>query len=153
MGCCGEAKIQPGVAMNTQSPLLNGGTVTNQPTFHPGINNGFQQPTLSTPPIAHTFPQNGFQQQLAWGQSHSPPLIHEFGATPISQSTTAVPTFNGTTYHSSQFDVPSGFLSVNQPIPRPQSSHSPHSPPPQPKAPIQDEGKMSISIDFGTYQH
>ena len=152
--CCGEDRNQRGVATNSQPPLFNGGTITNQPTFQPAFNGVFQQPTLSPPPAAHsnTLAPNGLQQQPAWGQSQSPPPMNEFGATPLSHMT-AVPTYTGTTYNGSNFDVAKGFSSINQPIPRPQSSHPPHSPPPQLTAPIQDEGKMSISIDFGTYQH
>jgi hypothetical protein len=77
--------------------------------------------------------------------------MNEFGGMPLSQGT-AIPTFTGTTYNSSHFDAGNGFPAMNQPITRPQSSLSPHSSPPQSKTPIQDEGKMSISIDFGMYQ-
>lgn len=146
LSCCGQAKIQQNGATNSQPPLLTGSTVTSQPSLHPGLNNAFQQPSISPPPPA--LPNaNGFQQQPSWGQSHSPPLMNEFGASPLSQPT-AVSTFNGTTYNGSHFNIANGFSSINQPIPRPTSAHSPHSPP-QLNVPIQDEGKMSISIDFG----
>lgn len=183
--CCGQSKTD--TVVTNRQPLLNGGLITNQPTFHPQPNNVFQQPSLSPPPVAHpnTFSPNGFQQQNgfqhqsgfqqqvgfqqqnsfqqqqpAWGQSHSPPPMNEYGATPISQATT-LPTFTGTTYNGSQFDAASGFSPMNQPITLPKSLQSPHSPPPQLNAPvprsnappIQDEGKMSISIDFGMCQH
>jgi hypothetical protein len=148
MSCCGEAKEKDatnGQVQHTSQPAYN--TIISQPAFksqptYPG--HEFQPPSVSPPPAVHpnAFPQNTFR----------PLLMNEFGAMPPSQTTTAVhvPTFTGTTYNGSNFDVANGFSSINQSIARPPSSHSPHSPPPQTDTTIQDEGKMSISIDFGT---
>lgn len=148
--CCGEAKDLPGGMANTQAPLLTGGTVTtitSQPATHPMPNmipNGvFQPPSILLPPPVH----GNLQQQSTNAWSHSPQMT-EFGTSTLSQ-TTAIPTYNGTTYNGSHFDVANGFSS----IPRPPSAHSPNLSPPKPKPAIQDEGKMSISIDFGMYQH
>ena len=136
VSCCGEAKDQD-VVVNSLPQ-----TITSQPTFKNQPSYGFQLPSISPPPAVHNaLPQNNFQQ----------PLMTEFGGTSLSQATTTVPTFTGTTYNGSLFDVANGFSSVNHAIARPQSSHSLHSPPPQPNATIQNEGKMSVSIDFGVY--
>ena len=145
VSCCGQAKDDPGVT-NTQPFLGAGpGIIDSQPSYQPVLNynnNGFQPPSVPSPPIAHppdhnTF-SNGFQ-----------PPVREFGAaSPLQQ-----PSFTGTTYNGSNFDVVNGFSSINQSIARPKSSHSPHSPPPKVNAPTQDEGKMSVSIDFGVYPH
>lgn len=138
--CCGEAKDPPGGMANShQAPLLTGGTIISQPSSHPGLNNVFQQPSISPPPPVLQQPTN------AW------PQMNEFGASTLTQAT-AVPTYNGTTYNGSHFDVANGFSSMNS-IPRPPSVHSPNLSPPKPKPLIQDEGKMSISIDFGMYQY
>ena len=185
VSCCGQAKDQPGVVTNSQPFLGAGpGIIDSQPAYQPVLNynNGFQPPSVSTPPIAHphahnTFP-NGFQppmrefgaaspaqqtagptftgttyngqprsQQTFTGSTYNgQPPMREFGASSPSQQS-AVHTFTGTTYNGSNFNP------INQSITRPESSHSPHSPPPQLNAPIQDEGKMSISIDFGMCPH
>ncbi|KAF8154010.1 hypothetical protein B0H34DRAFT_74131 [Crassisporium funariophilum] len=176
MNCCGEPKDGPN-ATNNQRPQ-HAGPVVNQPIYHPGLEKPqyFQQPNISPLPVAHTnaFPQNGLQQsyqqpgsyqQAGWSHSPSPPPLNEFGGMNAASATllqSNTPTFTGSTYNGSNFSVANGFSSMNQPLVRPPSAHSPHmslstpgmttSPSPlgQPNATIQDEGKMSISIDFGT---
>jgi hypothetical protein len=173
MSCCGQAKEQTGVVTNSQPFLGAGpGTIDSQPAYQPVLNynnNGFLQPNVPTPPVAHhsTF-SNGFQP---------PSPMREFGAAspPLAGSTFTGTTYNGqpqqtaftgstyngqpqqpamSTFTGSTYNNGSNFNSINQTITRPKSSHSPHSPPPQVNnAPVQDEGKMSISIDFGVCPH
>ncbi|KAK2465542.1 hypothetical protein APHAL10511_002434 [Amanita phalloides] len=119
-------------------------TVTTQPIPHSNI--GFQTPLLSTP--APTYPRN-VAETLQWNQSPSPPpnQFGVVGAHPASEMS-----FNGSTVHGS-----SSFM-TNEPLLRPnsayQTGHSSGSPPlptkPRLPSPPQDEGKMSIAIDFGT---
>jgi hypothetical protein len=168
MSCCGEAKDQP---VTNRQPLGAGpGIIENQPTYQTVLN-GFQPPIVHDPfssgPVrefratspsqqsaAHTFTgtayngQSPFQQPTFTGTTYNNGQLpmREFGASSPSHQQTALPTFTGTTYNGSNFN------SMNQSITRPKSSHTAHSPP-QVNAPSQDEGKMSISIDFGVYPH
>jgi hypothetical protein len=142
VSCCGEAKDQ-----NVVPTIQPQHTITNQPTYQIPPTYGVQPPSLSPPPAVYPnpFSPNSSQQPLMNGS-----LMNAAPPTPVP----TVPTFTGTTYNGSNFDVATGFSSINQSIPRPKSSHSPHSPPPQSNAPpTQDEGKMSVSIDFGVYPH
>ncbi|KAF9480618.1 actin-like ATPase domain-containing protein [Pholiota conissans] len=172
MSCCGEPKTANNVAGNTitQQPT---GTITAQPDFQPMLEKpqSFQQPGITPPPQAYTnnfstngFQENQFQQQLqhqhtgSWGSPSPPP--RDFGT--MNNGGTQVPpsTFtNGSTpFNGSAFSAQTGFS--NQPLMQPGLTHSPNmsiSGPlptqmnsmPESKN-VQDKGKMSISIDFGT---
>jgi len=168
MSCCGEPKDKPG-ASNSKPQAIPNGHVTTQPGLHPGLEKPqfYQQPSLSPPPAAHTNPfgANNFQVaqqqtgQTAWGNSPSPPPMNDFG----SMNTATTQTYNGSTYNGSTFNVQNGFSSVNQPLMHLSAAHTPQmslSSSPmgnqttnmgQLSTQIQDEGKMSISIDFGAY--
>ncbi|KAF8064184.1 hypothetical protein FPV67DRAFT_1629198 [Lyophyllum atratum] len=156
MGCCGEPAND--TAVPQQPTPFYQGTVTQQPGLHPGLEKSpqaFQQPTISTPPPAHA--HNGAQNG-AWGQTFTPPP-NQFGG--YTQSTSP-PLANGHSYNGSVFNASTGFSSMNEPLARPGSAHhtsySSGSPPPPVSigfSPSQvasppDEGKMSVSIDFGT---
>ena len=155
VSCCGQAKDQPGVT-NSQPFLGAGpGIIDSQPAYQPVLNynnNGFQPPSIPTPPVTH-HDHNSFQPQMREFGAASPP--------PPQQPTLNGLSYNGQrassplqqTFSGSTFNNASNFNSITQTITRPPSSHSPHSPPPQVNAPapIKDEGKMSISIDFGVY--
>jgi hypothetical protein len=161
MSCCGEPKVNAPANREPQSQQPTRPIVT-QPNFQPGLEKPqfFQQPSISPPPAvyANAFTANGLQQpgQPAWGQSPSPPLANDFGTLTNSPMPSTTPTFNGSTYNGSTFNVSSGFSSMSQPLMRPTSAHSRHmsdsTPPLMGQAgPAQDEGKMSISIDFGAH--
>lgn len=121
-------------------PTFTGTTYNGQPPFQQTVVPTFTGTSYNGQPPSqqHTFTGTTYNGQ---------PPMREFGASSPPQQT-AVPNFTGTTYNGG-----SNFNSINQSITRPKSSHSPHSPPPQVNTPIQDEGKMSISIDFGMYSH
>jgi hypothetical protein len=149
MGCCGDPITAENATANR--PTYVQSTITNQqPSPQPGLEKLlFQQPTIPSPPPIHS--QSGTAQLPPWGVTPfnpypSPP------SPPAPQST-----FNGS----------NGLL--NEPLLRPNSAHqstygtSPSmsmahlslgqrmaSPPlPRASSPPPDEGKMSISIDFG----
>lgn len=153
MSCCGEPKdkVQNTQPQNIYAP----NTITNQ---QPGPHMMpekplFQQPTVPSPPPIHGTPQ------AAWGQqTFSPQPVNQFGDY-YSASSPPPPslshTYSGSTYNGAGS---SGFGSMHEPLMRPGSAHQSmygagtmggqnHMSPP-PKPPL-DEGKMSISIDFG----
>ncbi|KAG2006050.1 hypothetical protein CC2G_002398 [Coprinopsis cinerea AmutBmut pab1-1] len=165
MGCCGEP-IDKANGYDNRPVQQPQGVVTNQPTgqWPQGMEKplpggpGFQQPTIQTP--AATYNQasvNGMGQNMQgqpWAQTPptSPP------------PTTQVP--HQYTGYSSPNHTGYGSMDANS-IMRPPSAFNPHaptgtppistSPPPIPQLPPslqpqsqQDEGRMSVSIDFGT---
>lgn len=153
MGCCGKDDKDNGGATNRmvqhQQPMS---MVTTQPLPQPTI--GFQPPVLSTP--APTYPRNPAEAlQNALGHTPSPPPNH-YGV--MNMHLASEMSYNGaSTVHGS---------SSYEPLLRPnsafQSGHSSGSPPlsthirppsaPQIPSHTQDEGKMSVAIDFGKYQ-
>ncbi len=170
MSCCGEPKGTDDAPTNGATRQV-AGTISTQPGFHPGLEKPqtFHQPSLSPPLQAHanTFATNGFQeaqfqQQMLQHQSS----LNDFGALQMQQGAVpgGLPPGAGfanvmQTYNGSTFNVANGFSMANQPLARP-SSHSPglslstlptqYTGTPNKGAP--DEGKMSISIDFGASQ-
>lgn len=153
MGCCGEPISAENAISNQPTHVQN--TITNQqPAAQPGLEKAlYQQPTIPSPPPAFQ-PQAGTPQLPPW-------TVTPYNPYPSSPSPPAVlPTFNGQN------------IFMSEPLVRPSSSHQPTygtsippmsmaqshmsmvqrmSPPPRPKtsSPPPDEGKMSISIDFG----
>jgi hypothetical protein len=146
MGCCGDPISAEGTTTNRPTYVHN--TVTNQqPSPQPGLEKLlYQHPTIPSPPPVLSHLQTGTPQVPLWNMntlSSSPP--------PAAQST-----------------LGNSSLYTNGPLLRPSSAHHPTSPsmsmahlsmnqrmssPPLPRAlsPPPDEGKMSISIDFGEY--
>jgi len=157
MSCCGSAK-EPGIANSKPAPQ-HMGMVTAQPRGQPMMH----QPAISPPPQVHpnTFnPGAQFQQQqntgTQWTSGAPTPMnASEFGSFNTATTATA---FNGSAYNPSTFNVQTGFASNTPSVmrtsspamsnmvsstPMPQSRLSQSSPP--------DEGKMSVSIDFGEF--
>lgn len=174
MSCCGEPN-KPKDEANRVAPF-NGQTVNQQPGPHPGVQYhekqaSFQQPTIPSPTPTHPYGQqsfnghNGHQQTPSnWSQhSPSPPPMNQFGAYGAPGLPAPTPSsFNGSSTAYSQHQ------SLLQPSPVHNASFrgntsSPHtsmtSPPPMTATPMprqdfrppSDEGKMSVSIDFGVY--
>lgn len=166
MSCCGEPN-KPKDEANRVSPY-NNGTVTQQPGPHPGAQfhekqPSFQQPNIPSPIPSHPYGQNTMNTLNShqhtpsnWStHSPSPPPTNQFGAygTPGLNNT-----FNGSVNGFPQHQP------LLSPSPTHNASHrsdttSPHmsmSSPPmttssarQDFRPPSDEGKMSVSIDFG----
>ncbi|KAI0297007.1 hypothetical protein B0F90DRAFT_1742262 [Multifurca ochricompacta] len=150
MSCCGTSR-----SPNTKSaPIgtLQPFPITHQPTAHPGISpftekSSFHPPSISPPPATHSlFRVNG-------NQSPPPPSSTTHGSAAPSPPPIA-PQF-GAFNQNSTVDV-TGSLS---PLRRPSPSHPASGNPNllstyQSSAPLSnssmDEGKVSVSIDFGT---
>lgn len=144
MSCCGSAK-EPGISNSKPAPQ-HVGMVTAQPRGQPMM----QQPAISPPPQVHsnTFNPNApfLQQQNTgpqWGSSGAPTPMNDFGSFNTATTQTA---FNGSAYNPSTFNMRTASPAVSNMVsspPMPQSRLSQSSQP--------DEGKMSISIDFGKF--
>ncbi|KAF9006946.1 hypothetical protein BDQ17DRAFT_1423037 [Cyathus striatus] len=159
MGCCGQPDTTENIGANRHMEHV-AGTISTQPAPHPGFDqpNIFQHPTIATPPPVHSVAQNGFDH-ATWNQTPSPP-INQLNALHTGNSglQASAPTYTGSSY------LPDGVssLSSNAPLMRPDSAYLPSvTLPPIPMAgslsgvqqgqlPPPDEGKMSVSIDFGT---
>jgi hypothetical protein len=149
MGCCGDPITAENATANRPTQVQN--AITNQqPSPQPGLEKLlFQQPTIPSPPPVQL--QSGIPQPPLWG-------VTPFNPYPSSPSPPAAQSiFNGS----------NGYM--NEPLLRPSSAHQPAygtspsmstahlslgqrvaSPPlPRTSSPPPDEGKMSISIDFG----
>jgi hypothetical protein len=174
MSCCGEP------ANNSKEPSNrptqhNPQSVTRQPGPHPGpqFQNqpaSFQQPNITAPAPTHQFngfAQNSLQQQ-PWEPKPSPgPQFNPYQ--PSSSPPLSTPSPGGWNGSQNTYNGTNGSYSTtgNQPLISPSpaqlrsSSVSPGltSPPPirppsrdqQSYAPPSDEGKMSVSIDFGPF--
>lgn len=160
MGCCGEPYDKP--ATNGQKQVGNNGyPIVQQPTPHPGAQfqeKQFQQPSIPSPPPTHQFGQNGFPQQ-SWTpvstQSPSPHPNQPYNPYGMSGTTSPgpiAPQFSGTTLNgmhpngSFPAPTPGHLLSPSLSAPVMTTSRVTQNPVPQ----VSDEGKMSVSIDFGT---
>jgi len=164
MSCCGNAK-EPGIS-NSQPTPQHGGMVTAQPRGQPMMEKPapFMQPGISPPPQVHanTFNPNApFQQPQNtgphWGSGAPTPMnASEFGSFNTATTATA---FTGSAYNGSTFNVQTGFTSNTPSAMRssspPMSNMVSSSPMPQSRMAQshQDEGKMSISIDFGEFHY
>lgn len=156
MSCCGSARTYEG---NSRSAPA-GGTVqpfpiSHQPEAHPEINPyaekpPFQVPSISSPPPVHALSQFGGTQ------SPPPPSSTTHGSvapSPPPQS----PQFNGSFHGSSLADISGSLNPLRRPSPsypaagNPNllSTYRPSVAIPAPSMSTTDEGKMSVSIDFG----
>ncbi|KAL5478877.1 hypothetical protein ACEPAI_2154 [Sanghuangporus weigelae] len=167
MGCCGESlnKYDDKQNLNVQNNVY---PTNQQPSPHPGAlyheKQQFQPPSIPSPPPAQQFGGqiavngSGFLQQ-PWQQqmppSSSPPLPSSPGAfNPYQLSTSPSPPpasaqFSGTTLNgmaqSGSFQAGSRYSSVMMMTSRVEGSVKSSN-----AGPAIDEGKMSVSIDFGT---
>jgi hypothetical protein len=146
MPCCGTPVADKGVDDKNRaySQYPPQSPINQQPTPQPGLGwqeKPYQSPTIPSPPPTH----------YSHGPSHSPPppgnLNHPYH--PSSFNTSAM---SGTTYQAPSINRPPPSL---PPSPPPLGGYGPVStvsPPPQKKGYTvpTDEGKLSVSIDFGT---
>lgn len=170
MGCCGETRSKP-VANSEKQNVLDGSyPVSQQPTPHPGLQydeKQFQPPSIPSPPPAQqplgSPDLNGFQQQ-PWQQQQQglagpgspPPTSSSHTFDPFRPAGAASPpppgAFSGTTlqsFNGTPLERPTPFYSgsVQQTVSMSaQKINGYTSPEPVRTA---DEGKMSVSIDFG----
>ena len=164
MGCCGETR-QPGEDRQVQPepiPFL----VNQQPSPHPGLQpfyeKSFTPPNINSPPLAQHFngQANGYgmqqtqfaQQQWAGndprqgGSRFSTPVAGS--NMPISPQSSYTPLLDPNVVRPSpvhavpRSNTMSSAMSVTSPLARTVNSHSSN--------PLTDEGRISVSIDFGT---
>lgn len=176
MGCCGEPYEAPEPV--TEKHVVNPYPTTMQPSPHPGaqfLDKPYQTPSIPSPPPSHQFGgPNGYQTPppAAWTPvPHSPPPgtgspYSQFpppgspppGAGPLSPQFGGMsngplsPQFTGTTLNG---------MTPNGSLQRPTPVHAMHSGSATMTTsrvgrgasvsaiPPMDEGKMSVSIDFG----
>lgn len=167
MGCCGESRSKPETNSEKQNVLDGSYPVSQQPTPHPGLHydeKPFQQPLISSPPPAELgdprTSANGFPQQ-AWQQGAQtpgspPPTSTSNTFDPYRPAGTASPppsgAFSGTTlqsYNGTPLERPTPFYSgsVQQTVSMSATKVNGYTNP-EPVRTV-DEGKMSVSIDFG----
>lgn len=139
MGCCGTEKEEP--SLSNSKPAPHRGTVTAQPGQQPVLEKpmGYFQQPVSQLPQAHTntFPNAAYQQQQStgpqWGQN-------EYGSFNTATSTT----FNGSAFNQG-FPISTSTSPMSN-LPAAMARMSQY-----PVEAEKDEGKMSVSIDFGKY--
>jgi hypothetical protein len=165
MSCCGTAKEKPSVANSKSLPRTTGAVAT-QPGLQPMMEKPpaqFNQftPSVSPPPQVHS---NSFnvtpfqqpqmtgnqQQQQQWAHttpSPAPRTTSDFGSFNTATSSTA---FGASTFQGSLLNGQTPYASPQASLLRSTSPPSSNMLYGQPKANTdQDEGKMSVSIDFG----
>ncbi|KIY62877.1 actin-like ATPase domain-containing protein [Cylindrobasidium torrendii FP15055 ss-10] len=152
MSCCGESKTKASSdAQNRISQVPNPGYVTTQPTPTPGIDLSPKPFNLATPPPAHIGPQHsggGYfappppGAQSPWNLRPASPPTH--AGTPSPRPPSLI---NGM---GSPYGSMNNSMRASMPYPT--------SPPPistspvgsYKSTPVPDDGKLSVSVDFGT---
>ncbi|KAH8114842.1 actin-like ATPase domain-containing protein [Phellopilus nigrolimitatus] len=161
MNCCGKPYDQSATNSQKQHVSNNLYPTNQQPSPHPGAHfpekQQFQPPAIPSPPSVQQF---GFhQQQQTW--QHAPISSAPFNPYQLSGSPSPPPAgsqFSGTTLNGMDGMTPSG--SIQRPTPYYAGASAQSSvmmttskinglKSPEPSS-IVDEGKMSVSIDFGT---
>jgi hypothetical protein len=165
MGCCGEPRDKANEASNRAVAQPNG-LVTTQPGQFQGmekplLNGGYNHQNLPAPP-APTYAQNSMngyqhtgQQQQGGSPWGSPP-----GSPPPTQLNSQFTGYSaqGSTGMSHNYDPsgimrpPSAFNPAN-PMGGPPMTVTPPLPAQMPQTTKEDEGRLSVSIDFGTSRH
>ena len=174
MSCCGSARPpvpdKNGPGVGTRSVAIDGSSllqqtqfpISEQPGGHPGIispfpppahASSFRPPDITSPPLAYSTAHLN-------GTSHSPPPTASTIQSSFPPSSPSVPQMGMYTSSSSPAVDPNGPLSpLRRPTPTYPASGNSHSPNllstyqtsggmPSSLPPI-DEGKVSVSIDFG----
>jgi len=178
MGCCGESASTPDTQYSNRVQPVNPAIISQQPGPHPSAQ--YQaQPLAEKPPLlippGPSPPPPSFQQHnqslngSAWHHSHTPsppPQGPNFYSTLLSPNlggsqltppqATYIPSgpsnsavFFPPLLHPDPVHVPPNNRSVSPPVSTAVARPYPVMNDPAPS----DEGKMSISIDFGEYSH
>lgn len=145
MQCCGTPSGNPGMDEKNRSypQYPQQSPINQQPGPQLGLGwqeKPYQPPAIPTPPPTH-YPQ---------APPHSPPPGN-FNPS-YQQSTYNTSTLSGTTYQAPSIIRPPPSLPPSPPVIGAYGPVSTVSPPPQQRVPNipTDEGKLSVSIDFGT---
>lgn len=172
MGCCGESREDPiPEEGNRITPFKEGGPIAQQPSSQSTPQwqekASFQPPSLSTPPPALQYGQNG-QNQLhqPWAQQPATPF-NPYALTssppPATSPTMFNGSINGTGYGSSSPSPPPNAYGMNSHLTQPGAAYAPGANrmtvtgrgmsatglTQNDFAAPSDEGKISVSIDFG----
>lgn len=154
MSCCGQAKDGSEDTANRSVAVGQPGYVNQQPGPQLGLEKQvFQQPNIPSPPPVHPNGQNGFSQQPSWGSQPSPSPPPAGAGSPFMSNGNGYPgSMNEAiqrpgSAHQSSFGPGSRMSMTASPM---LSSPLPTMPPST--SPPLDEGKMSVSIDFGVQQ-
>lgn len=164
-GCCGEPVKADDLKNSQNAPsVYPQGTVTSQPNGQPQLQQplGFQQPSIAAPPAMYGHPgqqqlpqqHSGLmQQQQPWNTGSPPPqpamMQQQFTGYSSPHSPPPPSMFGADTAVDSIMRPPSAFNSQDH------SNTTMSMTPPLPMLPpgfaqkAADEGRMSISIDFG----
>lgn len=154
MSCCGQAKDGSEDTANRSVAVGQPGFVNQQPGPQPGLEKQvFQQPNIPSPPPVHPYGQNGFSQQPSWGSQPSPsppppgagpPFVSSGNGYPGSNGFSTEPILRPDSAHQSSYGPGSRMSMTASPMMSPPLPSMPSS-----TSPPLDEGKMSVSIDFG----
>ncbi|KAK0213492.1 hypothetical protein IW262DRAFT_1516552 [Armillaria fumosa] len=156
MSCCGEPKDTNAdhsnrpISQYQPQPLV---TQQPSPVPYPIAQNPFQATPISSPPPVH-YGQNGYGSGIPWTSSPSPPPTNTMSMG--ASRPTSGHGLNGSIGHSFNESMSmrqSSFGMTGSHYPSPMSSPPMTTSPPArvDVAPLPpDEGKMSVSIDFGT---
>ena len=153
MSCCGQVRAGDNRGNVPAASTLQPFPISDQPTAHPSISpfgekSSFHPPGISSPPPVHSISQ--------FNETHSPPppstTTHgSLAPSPPPQSpqnhlflggSSLDPSLNTLRRPSPSYPAASG-------IPNLLSTYRPSIAAPVPSAPVLDEGKVSVSIDFG----
>lgn len=175
MGCCGESVVSantPDTQYANRAQPVNNGIISQQPGPHPGAQHHIQpfgeKPPLLIPP-GPSPPPPSFQQNnrsingTPWSHSPSPPPQGPAYSAPLSPNLGGAPLMSPPAAYAPP--GPSNSTAFFTPLFHPDPIHAPlrsNSVTPSTSTAVtsarinpapSDEGKMSISIDFGEYSH
>ena len=150
MSCCGTSRSP--VDRNSAQAPLSPHPISHQPSPHPGAvfpekTQWLQQPSIPSPPLAHPYNSlNGHHSpkphSFVSGGSNSPPPMQQqftsFTHDPYNQSSLTKP---NPSYVGGSLGMLSPTFGITSVTPSVSGEFSP----------LSDEGKMSISIDFGEH--
>lgn len=139
--CCGEPANAPAVQSHSRSPVFNN-PITNQPGYHPQLEKPQTSISSAFSPLPTAY---GNFSPASINQPFTPHFTNTVGTFPLPPSGSPPPS---STHHGSIFNAPTSY-STGDTLQRPPSSYGGVALPKSTSPPI-DEGKMSVSIDFGT---
>lgn len=170
MGCCGEPADQPNshVGGNRSIALDSSKPVIQQPSAQPALQwqekPSFQAPNIATPAPVLQYNQNTAESWEQQGAQYDPYAPSRTASPSAATATLVNGSINGHGFAPSASPAPFGQTHSPPPLAHPGAAYSPStsmtvtsrkavSPGGQhpPFVPPSDEGKLSVSIDFGMH--